>query len=340
MLAAHGVENELEIVEELIEAIDVAAWALRAAVSAVIVGVHNAAPPSEPGGHLFVAAAVLGVAVDQEQHARRALGSPRAPEEAQPVVGAEVRLVPAQRTSRRLGQDAISRRSRCTGRLDPVQVGHTPDVRAPEVGRDPVFLAQATDVVGKDHAAGLDIGLDRRRISGHAHGADHVRHDLHQPQRALRAARPRAGGALDLDHRGDEQRIERILDAVAEDRFADARDLRLGEMGVQLVEPLRDLDRHVRSFGPHRGQAETALRSPAAQETRSEQCQNDYSCTGHSSSPPELGSLGSCPVRVHPSGQAWQLESCSAWSSEPPYRIGWPASLEAPSGTVLLPRHT
>ena len=112
MLAANGVQHEREVVEEVVEALDVAAHALGASVSALIVGVHDAAALREPEGHLFIAPAVLGVAMNEEQDAGRALRQPGAPEQPQPVIGAEVRLDPAQRPSAVLGQDGISRFSR------------------------------------------------------------------------------------------------------------------------------------------------------------------------------------------------------------------------------------
>jgi hypothetical protein len=55
---------------------------------------------------------VLGVAMDEEQGAGRGLRLPGAPEQPQPVMGAEMRLDPAQRPSAVLDQDGISRFSR------------------------------------------------------------------------------------------------------------------------------------------------------------------------------------------------------------------------------------
>ena len=109
MLAPDRVEDAREVVEELVEALDVAARAFGAAVPALVVGVNDAASLREPERERLVAPAVLGVAVNEQQRARGVLGLPAAPEQAEAVGGAEMRLDPAQRRSLLARQDAISR---------------------------------------------------------------------------------------------------------------------------------------------------------------------------------------------------------------------------------------
>ena len=111
MIGAHGVQNQLEIVQELVEAIHVAARPLGPTVPALVVGVDRTATAGEPARHFFVATAVLRVAVDQQQSAFWALWKPAAAQQAETALGPELRLGPAQ-ISARLGQDGTSRRSR------------------------------------------------------------------------------------------------------------------------------------------------------------------------------------------------------------------------------------
>ena len=93
MLAANDVEERLEIVEQLAEAGDVAARALGAAVTALVVGVDGAVARREPGADVVVATAVLGEAV-HEQRARaadRSVSQERRNRRV-PVGGAKLRL--------------------------------------------------------------------------------------------------------------------------------------------------------------------------------------------------------------------------------------------------------
>ena len=111
MIGAHRVQNDLEIVQELVEAIHVAARPLGPSVPALVIGMHRTAAAGKPARHLFVASAVLRVAVDQQQSAVRALGKPAAAQQAETALNPELRLDPAQ-ISDRLDQDGTSRRSR------------------------------------------------------------------------------------------------------------------------------------------------------------------------------------------------------------------------------------
>ena len=97
MLVAQQGEEAIEIVQEVVEAADVAPRALRAPVSLLIEGVDGAAPRGEPGSEALVAPAVLRVAVDHAQHPLGRLRKPGAAEQgARPGPG-EVSLRPADR---------------------------------------------------------------------------------------------------------------------------------------------------------------------------------------------------------------------------------------------------
>ena len=82
---------------------------------------------------------------------------------------------------------------------------------APEVGEDAVLFAQAPDVVGEDQAAAPRCCSRSSPNCRRAQRHDHVRHDLHQADGALRAARPGPGAALDHQHGRHELRIEVVL---------------------------------------------------------------------------------------------------------------------------------
>ena len=218
----------------------------RAAVAAVVVGVHGEAARGEPGADVLVAPAVLGVAVDEEQDARAGSGgsqarrksSGREPRSRHRARCDSTRRIGALRPSAtpgrsvRSGYEESRARRRVAAPPHPVQVAVAADLRAPEVGGDAVLLAEAADVVrrGSMQPASM-LRLDRREVPGHAHRAGPC-----TASPASGRARPfgltRPGPRAALDQRGRRRRARgsrRVLRAVAEHRLADAADARAVE---------------------------------------------------------------------------------------------------------------
>src|SRR4029450_12234687 len=71
MLAAHDVEERLEVVEESREGVDVAAHPVGATVPALVIRVDRAVARREPGADVVVTAAVLREARDAREGASR-----------------------------------------------------------------------------------------------------------------------------------------------------------------------------------------------------------------------------------------------------------------------------
>ena len=206
---------------------------VRAAVTAMIVGVHGAAARREPGADVVVAAAVLGEAVHEQQHAlglrrrhaRRNSVRPLASELG--FDAADAARLPGQSPGRGSGdrrgaQDSACRRT--ASRAPARERGRRRrGCRSPR-SRPRCRRLRPGDGCcrrgGRQPASMLLSIVVRLPASADRH--DHVRHDLHQADGALRAARPRPRAALDEHHGRHQHRIDPVLRAVADDRRRDA----------------------------------------------------------------------------------------------------------------------
>ena len=91
---------------------------------------------------------------------------------------------------------------------DFLEIRPVADIRAPKVGRDPVFETQTINIVGQYEAAGGNVAFNGGKVSSQPERLHHVGHDLHQSDGPLRTMRPGASMTLNQNNTQNKIRVQ------------------------------------------------------------------------------------------------------------------------------------